>query len=151
MYIGAAFVQLGPALVLTPCPQPLTWPPPHVTDSRRRRHLLGDCFPCSKNCAVCSEQRTLRNAQGNPTGFKEITIDASSCKNGDLSWMCCRGASDGAANLACTLTPGGCSADGTPVYDFGKNKCDSKVQMGTCEWRTFPVVGVRRRHVWDGA
>ncbi|PRW39356.1 hypothetical protein C2E21_6940 [Chlorella sorokiniana] len=94
-------------------------------------HLLGDCFPCSSNCATCSEIRTLRDAQGNPTGFKEVTIDASSCKNADLSWMCCRGASNGAANLACTLKPGGCSADGTPVYDFGKNKCNSKVQMGT--------------------
>ena len=104
-----------------------------------RRHLrqgagqggTDQCFACA-NCATCREVKTLRDAQGNPTGFKEITIDASACKNDDLSWMCCRGAKNATASLACTLKTDGCEANDAPSYEYGKNKCDN-VQAATCE------------------
>ena len=117
-------------------PAPTPSPPPLLTPACR--HLLqdpnqgnGQCFACA-NCATCREVKTLRNATGYPTGFKEITIDASACKGDDLSWMCCRGAKNATANLACTLKTDGCEANDAPSYEYGKSKCNN-VQAATCE------------------
>lgn len=101
-----------------------------------RRHLLqGQCaFTCSENtCIGCAGRKTVLDASGNPTAFDEVTIDASTCKNGaDLSWMCCRSWSGASGTGACTLKQNGCFAVGTPQYFYDSTKCNT-VQKATCE------------------
>lgn len=94
------------------------------------RHLLqpGSCmYTCENECAICVETIDLGD------GTKEVTIDASGCKNSQtatLSWICCRGAANMSSELTCALKEGGCT--GAPTYEYGVNKCNNFV-TATCE------------------
>lgn len=127
-------------------PATMPWRPPlletsytrHPTTINPCRHLLqGTCFTCASNCAKCSSVKTT----GVAPGTKEVTINAASCKGTaeTVSWMCCRGASDGENVLTCELKSGSCTGVGGALlgsgkYETDKEKCND-VQTLTCEYQ----------------
>lgn len=74
----------------------------------------------NNNCLACTSCGTCVSKTSFSIGYVKVTIDFSSCKNGTISWACCRSSSPDAGS--CDLYS--CSNLNTSYWDVNKSKCD---------------------------